>query len=119
MVTGYQVNRTTLLNILITQRLRKTIFNYYNVSIVIMHFVVIYVFLLHWHYSPMRAFASIIDVLQTVGPRPYFWFPNRQFFTGWDYQPHAQPPTWRTRSYIYNPLDWMAQLYPQALGDPF
>ena len=23
---------------------------------------------------------------------------------------------WRTRSHIYNPWDWVAQLYPQALG---
>lgn len=38
------------------------------------------------------------------------------FFTVWGRQPHAQPPTWRTRSLIYNPRDWVAQLYPQALG---
>ena len=66
--------------------------------------------LLHWHYSPVRAFASIMDHLQTSGPRPYFWFPNRQFFMGWGFQ----PPTWRTMSHIYNCWDWVAQLYPQA-----
>ena len=52
-------------------------------------------------------------------PWPHFWFPDRQFFTGWGCQPHAQPPAWRTRSHIYNPWDWMAQLYPQALGTHF
>ena len=48
----------------------------------------------------------------------HLWFPNMQFFTGWSCQPHAQPPTWRTRSHIYNPWD-LAQLYPQALGTHF
>ena len=55
------------------------------------------------------------------GPPPLnlsdaIWFLNRQFFTGWGCQPYAQPPTWRTRSYMYNPRNWVAQLYPQALG---
>ena len=55
---------------------------------------------LHWQYSPMRSFASIMDLLQTLGPRLHFWFPNRQPFLEWGCQPHAQPPTWRTSSHI-------------------
>ena len=35
--------------------------------------------LLHWHYSPMSAFASIMDLLQTLGLRLHFWLPNRKF----------------------------------------
>ena len=81
-------------------------------------FALFYV-LLHWHYSPMRAFASIMVLLQTLGPRSHIWFPNRQFFTEWGCQPHAQPPAWTTRSHIYNPWDWVVQLYPQALGTHF
>jgi hypothetical protein len=31
-------------------------------------------------------------------------FPNNNIFTGWSCQPHAQPPTWRTRPlYLYPP----------------
>jgi hypothetical protein len=76
--------------------------------------------LLHWHYSPLRAFVSITELLQTKGPRSHFWFPNREFsFTGWGYQPHTQPPTWRTRSHNYNSWDSVALLYPQALGTHF
>jgi hypothetical protein len=76
-------------------------------------------YLLHWHYSPMRAFAPIMDLLHQTFLSPHFWFPNRQFFTGWGYQPHAQPPTWKTRFHIYNPWDRVVQLYPQALGTHF
>ena len=61
--------------------------------------------LLHWHYSPMRAFASIMNLHQNLGLTQYFRFPNRQFFTGWCCEPHVQPPTWRTRSYIFNPWE--------------
>ena len=43
----------------------------------------------------------------------------RQFFTGCGRKPHAQIPTWRTRSLIYNLWDWLAQLYPQPLGTHF
>ena len=35
----------------------------------------------------MQAFASIMDLLQTLGLRPHFWFPNRQFLTQWGCQP--------------------------------
>jgi hypothetical protein len=44
-----------------------------------------------------------MDLLQTLGLRPHFWFPNRQFFTGWGSQPHAQPPTWRTGPIFITP----------------
>ena len=40
-------------------------------------------------------------------PRPHFWFPNRQFFSGWGCQPHTQPPTYRIISHIYNPRRWV------------
>ena len=59
--------------------------------------------LLHLHYSPMRACASIMDLLQTLGLRPHFWFPNRQFFWSGVVNPMLNPPTCQTRSYIYNP----------------
>jgi hypothetical protein len=36
--------------------------------------------LLHWHYSPMRAFTSIMHLLHQTFPWPHFWFPNRQLF---------------------------------------
>jgi hypothetical protein len=38
------------------------------------------VLLLYWLYSPTRAFASLMNLLQTLGARPHFCFPNRQFF---------------------------------------
>ena len=60
----------------------------------------IFLFIILWHYSPMLPFASTMDLLQTLGPRLHFWFPNRQFFfTGRGCQPHAQPPSWRIRSH--------------------
>ena len=59
------------------------------------------------------------DLIQTLGPRLHFWFPNRQFFTGRGSQHHVQPRTWRTRSHIYNPWDWVAQPNPLALGTHF
>ena len=59
----------------------------------------------------MQVFASLMNLLHVPLLRPYFWFPNRQFSMGWGCQPYAQPPTWRTRSHIYNLWDWVAQLY--------
>ena len=56
--------------------------------------------LLHLRYSPMRACASIMDLLQTLGLRPHFWFPNSQFFMEWGFEPHAQPPTWRVVHWV-------------------
>ena len=75
--------------------------------------------LFHWHYSPMQIFASIMDLLLILLPKSYFWFPKRRFFYAVGLLPHAQPSTWRTKSNIYNPWDWVAQLYSQALGVTF
>ena len=65
--------------------------------------------LLHWHYSPMRAFASIMNLFQTF-PRTHSWFPNRQFLRG-----GPAPSIWRIRSHItpgtgrssYTPRHWV------------
>jgi hypothetical protein len=37
--------------------------------------------------------------------RPHLRSPNCWLFTGWGRQPHAQPPTWRTRSPYLYPLE--------------
>ena len=55
--------------------------------------IIIIIIIIHWHYSPMRAFASIMDLFHQTFPRPHFWFPNGQVCTGWSCQPHAQPPS--------------------------
>ena len=70
-------------------------------------------------YSPTRAFASVIHLLQTSSQRPQISFPNKQYFTGWGCQPHAQPQIWRTRSHIYNTRSWVPHQYPQVLGTHF
>ena len=41
------------------------------------------------------------------------------FLRGGVVNPTPNPPTWRTRPHIYNSWDWVAQLYPQALGTHF
>ena len=41
------------------------------------------------------------------------------FFYGVELVTPHPPPTWRTRSQIYNPRDWVAQLYLQTLGTQF
>ena len=69
-------------------------------------------------YNPSWALHRLNPFHQTF-PKPHFWFPNGQFCTEWGCQPHAQSPTWRTRSHICNPWAWLAQLYPQALGTHF
>ena len=64
-------------------------------------------------YSPIWAFTSIMNLLQTLDLSHVSVFLTGSFFTGWGCQPRAQPPTWRTRYHIYNPWDWVAQLYPR------
>jgi hypothetical protein len=48
-----------------------------------------------WHDSPLWAIA-------------YLGFPDNRIFMGWGCQPHAQPPTWRTRPpYLWPPgTEW-------------
>jgi hypothetical protein len=79
--------------------------------------------LLRWLYSPMWAFASLMDFSQSspidlTVPRPHLRFPHCWLFPGWGRQPHAQPPTWRVSIFI-SPGDWVAQLYPQAPSTHF
>jgi hypothetical protein len=68
--------------------------------------------LLKWLYSPMRTFSSLMDFSQSsllksiwLLPRSHLRFPNCWLFPGWGLQPHAQPPTWRTRSPYLYPLE--------------
>jgi hypothetical protein len=66
--------------------------------------------LLKWLYSPMWTFASLMDFSQSspidlTVPRPLLRFPNCWPFLGWGPRPHAQPPTWRTRSPYLYPLE--------------
>jgi hypothetical protein len=59
----------------------------------------------------MRTFASLMDFSQSsltidlTDPRSHFRFPNCWLFPRWGHQPHAQPPTWRTRSPYLYPLE--------------
>ena len=47
--------------------------------------------LLHWHYSSIRAFASIMILLQKFLGH-ISGFLTGTFFTGWNCQPNDQPP---------------------------
>ena len=66
----------------------------------------------HNESPPYPSISWLLLPFHQTFPRLDFWFHNRQFFMRWGYQPHAQPLIWRTRSHIYNPWDWVAQLYP-------
>ena len=84
----------------------------------------IYIFyLLHWHYSPMRPFASIMDLLhiplsldcsfqllysfhQTF-PRPHFWFPNRLFLRGEVVNPTPNPQPGGLGPIFITPRHWV------------
>jgi hypothetical protein len=66
--------------------------------------------LLKWLYNPMQTLASLMDFSQSssidlTDPRPHLRFPNCRLFPEWDNQSHAQPPTWRTRSPYFYPLE--------------
>jgi hypothetical protein len=73
-------------------------------------FLLFLLLILRWLYSLMRTFASLMDFSQSSSidltvPRPHLRFPNCWLFPGWGCQPHAQPPTWRTRSTYLYPLE--------------
>jgi hypothetical protein len=51
------------------------------------------------------------SILLYIHPRLIIWFLNNFVFMVWGCRPHAQPPTWRTRSWIV-PLDL------SCMGDP-
>ena len=79
----------------------------------------------------MRAFAFIMDLLHISLSLDWSFlfiklflghicgFLTGSFFCGVRLSTHAQPPSWRNRSHIYNSLDWVTQLCPQALGTHF
>ena len=57
-----------------------------------------------------NAFVSVMDLFQTLGPRPHLWFPNRQFFTGWGCQPEGSGPIFINPGTVwpsYTPRYWV------------
>jgi hypothetical protein len=55
------------------------------------------------HSFLIRSWLSTLNSC-TIRSLGHLRFPNSNFFTGWDCQPHSQPPTWRTRPlYLYPP----------------
>jgi hypothetical protein len=66
--------------------------------------------LLRWLYSPMRTFISLMDFSQSSLQSIWLFrghildFLTVDLFWG-EVEPHAQPPTWRTRSPYSYPLE--------------
>jgi hypothetical protein len=52
--------------------------------------------------------------IHSIHPRLIIWFLNNLVFTLWGSYSHAQPPTWRTRAFLFV---WLLPLELSGMGD--